>query len=96
MPRSLFWIQRITFIGSAFQFTLNLIVRSTVGFLTGQARSNLGTQVELEAKNKDFGAVSQRNLTKVKFRHWRGLIAFGLPKQSRQAFSAHLLILSCL
>ena len=43
--------------------------------------------MELEAKNKDFGAVSQRNLTKVKFRHWRGLIAFGLPKQSRQAFS---------
>ena len=50
----------------------------------------------MEAKNKDFGAVSQRDLTKVKFRLWRGLVAFGLPKQSWQAFSVHLLILSCL
>lgn len=48
------------------------------------------------AKNKDFGAVSLRYLTRVKFRLWRGLIAFGLPKQSGQAFSAQLLILSCL
>lgn len=53
-------------------------------------------QVELEARNKDFSAVSQRDLTRVKFRLWRGLIAFGLPKQSWQAFSVQLLILSCL
>ena len=55
--------QRIT--GSAVEFPFNLIGKSTMAFLTGQSWRIPKSWYTGGAQNKDFGAVSQTDLTRV-------------------------------
>ena len=74
VPRPLFWalngLYKLPKV--RFESLFNLIGKSTITFLTGQSWrvvSNPGTHVGTQ--NKDFGNVSQTNVTRVYFCLWR-------------------------